>query len=47
MRNLNEEYEVVDVKYQREKEYRKTPDGKEALARANRRYRIKRKIQQL
>ncbi len=47
MRNLNDEYEVIGVKYQREKEYRKTPEGKEALARANRRYRIKQKVQQL
>ncbi len=47
MRNLNDEYKVIKVRYQRQKEYRNTPEGKEALARANRRYRIKQKIQQL
>jgi len=47
MRNLNEEYETVDVKYEKEKKYRKTTEGKEALARANRKHRIKKKIQQL
>ncbi len=47
MRNLNEEYEVKEVIYQVQKKYRKTPEGKEALARANRRYRIKQKVQQL
>ncbi len=47
MRNLNDEYKVVKVRYKKQKEYRKTPEGKEALARANRRYRIKQKIQEL
>jgi len=47
MRNINDEYETKRVIYQRQKEYRKTDEGKEALYKANRRYRIKQKIQQL
>ncbi len=47
MENLNDEYRVIRVRYKRQKEYRKTPEGKEALARANRKYNIKQRIEKL
>ena len=47
MRNLNEEYEVKNVIYEAQKKYHRTPEGREALYRANRKYRLKQKIQQL
>jgi hypothetical protein len=47
MRNLNDEYELKEIIYEGQKKYRKTPEGKEAIARANRKHRIKKKIQQL
>lgn len=47
MRNINEEYEVKNVIYEKQKKYRKTLEGKEALYRATKKYRIKQRIQQL
>jgi len=44
MESLNDEYKVIKVRYKRQKEYRKTQEGKEALARANRKYNIKQRI---
>jgi len=47
MESLNDEYRVIRVRYKRQKEYRKTPEGREALARANRKYNIKQRIEKL
>ncbi len=47
MENLNDEYKVKRVIYERQKKYRKTTEGKEALARANRKYNIKQRIENL
>lgn len=47
MRSLNDEYEIKRVIYEGQKKYRKTPEGKEALARATRKYRVRRRVQQL
>jgi len=47
MKSLNDEYEVKNVIYEGQKRYRKTSEGKEALARANRKYKIKQRVQQL
>lgn len=47
MRNINDEYEVKNVIYEKQKKYRKTLEGKEALYRATKKYRIKQRIQQL
>ena len=47
MRSLNEEYETKRVVYEGQKKYRKTTEGKEALAKANKRYRVRQKIQEL
>ena len=47
MRSINDEYETKRVIYQRQKEYRKTEEGKEALYKANKKYKIKQKIIQL
>jgi len=47
MKSLNEEYELKRVIYESQKKYRKTPEGKEALAKANKKYKVKQRIQQL
>jgi len=47
MDSLNDEYEVKRTIYKNQKRYRKTIDGKEALARANRKYNIKQRIERL
>jgi len=47
MESLNDEYKVKKVIYESQKRYRKTPEGKEALAKANRKYNIKQRIENL
>ncbi len=47
MRSLTEEYETKRVIYKQQKKYRKTRDGKEALAKANKKYRVKQRLQKL
>lgn len=47
MKSLNDEYEVKGTIYENQKRYRKTLDGKEALARANRKYNIKQRIEKI
>lgn len=47
MRSLNEEYKTKRVIYKQQKKYRKTRDGKEALAKANKKYRVKQRLQKL
>ena len=37
MKNLNDEYVVTNTIYEQQKEYRKTPEGKLAIKRANER----------
>lgn len=44
MESLNDEYKVKRIIYEKQKEYRKTQDGKEAIAKANRKYNIKQRI---
>ena len=47
MESINDEYKVKRVIYEKQKIYRKTIDGKEALAKANRKYNIKQRIEKL
>ena len=39
VRNLDKEYVDINIIYKQQKEYRKTDEGKEALRRANKKYR--------
>ncbi len=41
MENLDEEYKVVNTIYEQQKEYRKTPEGRLAIKRANERMLLK------
>jgi len=47
VRNLNEEYRNVRSIYKQQKEYRKTDDGKEALRKANKKYRDNLRIEEV
>ena len=47
VRNLDEEYTNVRSIYKQQKEYRKTDDGKEALKRANKKYRDTLRIEEV
>ncbi len=47
MNDLKAEYTTKQVIYKQQKRYRKTPEGKEALARAKRRYKLRRKIEEI
>ncbi len=47
MEDLRKEYVTKQVIYQQQKQYRKTPEGREALSRAKRRYKLKKKIEQV
>ena len=46
-RNLDKEYIDVSTIYKQQKEYRKTDEGKEALKRANKRYRDSLRIEEV
>ena len=47
MRSLDSEYITKQVIYEQQKQYRKTPEGRMALAKAKRRYKLKKKIDQI
>jgi len=47
VRNLDKEYISTRLIYQQQKEYRKTEDGKEALKKANKKYRDSLRIEEV
>lgn len=47
MRSINDEYKVKRIIYEKQKEYRKTQEGKGAIAKANRKYNIKQRIERI
>ncbi len=44
MESINDEYKVKRIIYEKQKKYRKTQEGKGAIAKANRKYNIKQRI---
>ncbi len=47
MEDLRKEFVTKQIVYEQQKRYRKTPEGKEALGRAKRRYNLKKKIEKV
>jgi len=47
VRNLDKEYKSIRTIYDQQKEYRKTEEGKEALRKANKKYRDNLRIDQV